>query len=69
MLSSEKDNHPWGTDMRRGDVQCPFVTPNDNGVLCCIWREGHPADLPHETAYNQPTPPPTREWYKENDDQ
>lgn len=64
MTSEEKDNHKWNCDLRRGDKQCQYITKNGtDGILCCAFREGHPDSLPHETVYNEPTPPNPRVWF------
>ncbi len=42
-----RPRHPEEVDV--GDVQCPFVTPNDDGTLNCFLRMGHVA--PHQDAY------------------
>lgn len=52
--SEPPQDHPWDCDMRRGDVQCPYVTPNGTGYLRCTWREGHPDALEHSTVYRTP---------------
>ena len=64
MLFKEKEKHPWSCDMSKGDVQCPFVTPNGDGYLNCTWKIGHPLGLlQHEVVHDQPTPPPNRKWF------
>lgn len=69
MTSDEKMNHEWSCDLSRGDMQCPYITPHgfDDGHLCCCFRIGHPESLPHETVYDQSTPPPSRTWYVPHD--
>lgn len=62
MTSKEKQTHPWSCDLSRGDIQCTFVTPHDEGYLNCTWRQGHPDTLPHETCYDEPTPPLNTAW-------
>jgi hypothetical protein len=62
MKFTEKQLHPWVCDMRRGDVQCPYVTMLTSSYQCCTWKVGHPESLPHEVCDDQPSPPPAREW-------
>jgi len=62
MKFAEKQNHPWVTDMRRGDKPCRWVLPNGDGFLCCTWREGHPETLPHEIVSDQLFENPQELW-------
>jgi hypothetical protein len=66
MTFEEKQAHPWNS--KHGDLQCPFVTPHgDDGFLNCTWKAGHPADLPHSTAYSERDPEPERVWMLEKE--
>lgn len=49
MLHEVKENHPWITDLRKGDRQCPWLS---NG-LNCVWKDGHPNTLCHEVSHDQ----------------
>jgi hypothetical protein len=53
MMFEEKIKHEWSCDISRGDRPCRWVLPNDDGFLCCTWKEDHPASLPHEIVDNQ----------------
>lgn len=50
MKFEEKQTYPWWGSM---ESQCKWVLPQGEGFLCCAWKEGHPADLPHETLHDQ----------------
>lgn len=65
MTHEEKSNHTWACDLRRGDTQCPYHAEIGEGTfLACVWKDGHPAELPHEAHHDQPYGPDSFTWVR-----